>query len=230
MQGGGFVTALKIIGIILLVFLLMGFLRLGAVASFGDGLRIRLRVGALRLTIYPRKPKKKKTAKPKEEKAEEPTEQKPKTKKKRLLPKPTMEELLDLADTSLTALGATVHRACHRVRIDPLELTASFGGWDPAKAALLYGAANTLIYAVMPRAEETFDIPDPSLHLRLDYDQEGVTAKGTLGVSVRVGDLFAIAFTLMIPVAKWFLRFRWAHRHDKTATEGHIQTPEQQSA
>lgn len=217
-------TALKVIGVILLVFLLIGFVRLGAVVTFGDGLRVRLRVGALRLTIYPRKPRKKKASKPKAEQPEEAAgEKKPKAKKKRSIPRPTPEELLDLADTAFTALGATVRRACHRVRIDPLELTAVFGGWDPAQAAVLYGAANTLMYAVMPRAEETFDVPDPSLHLRLNYDQEGITARGTLGVSLRVCDLFAIAFTLVIPMARWFLRFKRAHRRDKTAAEGHIQ-------
>ena len=221
-------TALKIIGWVLLVFLLLGFLRLGAVVTFGDALRVRARIGALRLTVYPRKPKKKKAAKPTEPKPEEekPPEKKPK-KKKRSLPKPTLSELLDLADTAFTALGATVRRACKRVCIDPLELTVVFGDWDPALAASLYGAANTLMYAVMPRAEENFDIPDPSLHLRLDFDHEGIEARGALGVSLRVCDLFAIAFTLAIPMLKWYLRFKRAHRHDK---EQHITTPEQQSA
>jgi len=77
----------------------------------------------------------------------------------------------------------------------------------------------------MPRAEETFDVPDPSLHLRLDFEGQGVTAKGALGVSLRVCDLFAIAFTLAIPLLKWFLRFKKAHRNDKTAAEQHIQIP-----
>ena len=71
----------------------------------------------------------------------------------------------------------------------------------------------------MPRAEETFYIPDPSLHLRIDYDQERTTAAGALGLSLRVCDLFAIVFALLIPLAKWFLRFKRAHRHDKAASK-----------
>ena len=39
--------ALKIIGVILLIFLLLGFLRLGAIVSFGEELRVQLRLGAL---------------------------------------------------------------------------------------------------------------------------------------------------------------------------------------
>lgn len=221
-------TALKIIGWVLLIFLLLGFLRLGAVVTFGDGLRVRLRLGALRLTVYPRKPRKKKAAKPKENKPEQPKPQGKKTKKKkRALPKPSLNELLDLAETAFAALGATARRACRRVCIDPLELTVVFGDWDPALAASLYGTANTLMFAVMPRAEETFHIPDPSLHLRLDFDRQGIEAKGALGVSLRVCDLFAIAFTLIIPMTKWFLRYKRAHRHN---TEQHIMTAEQPSA
>ena len=221
-------TALKIIGVILLICLLIGFVRLGAVVTFGDGLRVRARLGALRLTVYPRK-KRKKAQKPKADKPpEQPEQREPKPKKKkRSLPKPTLDDLLDLADTAFTALGATVRRACKRVHIDPLELTVVFAGRDPALTASLYGAANTLMFAVMPRAEETFDIPDPSLHLRVDFEREGCAAEGALGVSLRVCDLLAIALTLVIPLAKWFLRFKKAHRHDK---EQHVQVPEQQSA
>ena len=37
------------------------------------------------------------------------------------------------------------------------------------------------------------------------------SAEGTVGVSLRVCDLFAILFTLAVPVGKWFLRWRRAH-------------------
>ncbi len=223
-------TALKIFGVFLLFCLLIGFLRLGAVVTFDDALRVHLRVGALRMTFYPRRKKRNKEEKQPESKSDD-TEKKKKSSKagkKRSLPRLTPDEWIDLADTAFEALGTTVRRTCKRVRLDPLEMTVVFGGWDPAQAAMLYGTANALMYAVMPRAEETFDIPDPSLHLRLNYDQDGLKASGTLGASLRVCDLFAIAFTLLIPMAKWFLCFRISHRHD-TAKQ-HIEIKEQQSA
>lgn len=214
-------TALKILGIIVLIFLLIGFLRFGAIVTFGDGLCVRLRVGPVRLTVHPRK-KKAKTKKKKAD-AEQPKpekEKKPaKAKKKRPFPKPTLEDILDLIDTAFRALGAMMRRACRRVRIDPLELTVVFGGWDPADVALAFGAANTVMNAVMPRAEETFYIPNPSLHLRIDYNQERPSAWGAFGVSLRVCDLFAIVFALAIPLAKWFLRFKKAHKHDGSPSE-----------
>jgi hypothetical protein len=219
-------TALKIIGIILLVFLLIGFLRVGALVSFGDELRVMLCAGPVRLTILPKKKKRKK------EKAEgqkgEKKEKKPK--KKRALPKPTLSELLDLAETALSALGATVWRACKRLRVDPLDVTVVFGGADPADVAIAFGAVNAAVYTIMPRAEETFCIPDPALHLRMDYGAEQTTAEGNVGVSLRVCDLFAIAFTLILPLGKWFLRFKKAHRSDTAPHKVAAPAEEKQSA
>lgn len=207
------------IGIILLIFLLIGFLRVGVTVFFGDELCVKLRVGQIRLTVFPRKKKKKekpKQEKPKEEKAEA----EPKPKKRRALPKPTIEDLFDLAQTALSALGATVARACKRVRIDPLDVTVVLGGNDPASVATVYGVASAVMFAEMPKLEERFYIPAPSLHLRMDFDAAGTTATGRVGVTLRVCDLFAIVFTLLIPMAKWFLRFKKAHRHDKAAHRG----------
>ncbi len=200
-------TLLKLLGILLLVFLLLGFLRLGATVSFGAGLCVRLRVGVFRLTIVPKKKKRKKSS---EKTPKEPSHRV--GKKKPAAQKPTVGELLDLAETALPALGATARRACSRLCVDPLEATVVFGGSDPANAAMLYGAANAALYTLMPKAEECFYIPDPSLHLRLDYGAEHMTASGNVGVSLHVCDLFAIAFTLIPPLAKWFLRFKRARR------------------
>lgn len=207
-------TAFKVIGIILLIFLLIGFLRIGAIVSFGDALCLKLRVGHIKVTFIPGKEKKpKKPKKPKEEKPKEEKEE-PKAKKKRSIPRPTLDDILDLIQTVFSALGATARRACRRVRIDPLDLTVVFGGQDPADVAMAYGAASSVMYAVMPKAEERFDVPDPALHLRMDYGAEGTAADGSIGVSLRVGDLFAILFTLVFPLLKWFLRFKKAHKHD----------------
>lgn len=206
-------TALKIIGVLLLIFLLIGFLRFGVIVSFGESLRVRLRVGVIRLTVCPRGKKSGKT-KPKEEAA---AEKKKKAGKRPPHPRLTADELFELLEIVLEAFGSALRRGCRRVRIDPLELTVVFGGGDPASVARTFGTANALMYALMPRVEETFYIPDPSLHLRMDFGQERSTAAGVIGVSLRLCDVPAVLFTFGIPTAKWFLRFRKAHRNDAPA-------------
>ena len=218
-------TALKVMGCILPFLLLAGFLRVGAVVFLGSAPRVLLRVGALRVPLVPRK--KRAAKKPKGSVREKPSKEKAAKKqggKRAGLPRPSPDELLELARTALSALGATLRRACGRVRVDPLDVTVVIGGDDPANAAILYGAACGAMYALMPRAEACFHVPAPSLRLRMGYGAEGpsggTSCEGSIGLSLRVCDLFAIAFTLAAPLLGWFLRFKRAHRHDGPAHRG----------
>ena len=204
-------TALKVMGSILLLLLLIGLLRVGAEVRFGEALVVKLRVGPFRKTIVPtdeKPPKKRKEKK----KPDGPAAERPK--KKRPLPKPTLCELTDLISTAFSALGAMLRATCRRLRIDPLEASVTFGGAEPAEIAQKYGCACAALWALMPRAEALFRIPRPSLHLRMDYQAAETRAEGTLGLSARVGELIVIALALAVPLLKWFLRFKRAHRND----------------
>ena len=86
-------TALKVIGIILLIFILIGFLRVGALMQFGDELRVQLSVGPFRFTLLPAKEKKETPKKKAKEKKPKSEGEEAKQKKKPSLPKPTKEEL-----------------------------------------------------------------------------------------------------------------------------------------
>ena len=84
-------TALKVIGIILLIFILIGFLRVGALMQFGDELRVQLSVGPFRFTLLPAKEKKETPKKKAKEKKLKSEGEEAKQKKKPSLPKPTKE-------------------------------------------------------------------------------------------------------------------------------------------
>ena len=204
-------TALKVIGNILLIFLLIGFLRVGALLRFGQELNLRLSVGPFRFTLLPAKEKKEtaqeaaKTKKEEEKRAE---------KKKRGLPKLTKEEKKDLISTALSALRESARRACKRLRIDPLEILVVFGGSDPAKIAQTYGYANAMMWGLMPHLEDIFLIPEPSLHLRMDYSAEKT---GSVGCSLRIRDGLRILIALLWPLLKWYLRYKKAHKNDAPA-------------
>ena len=210
-------TALKIIGIILLFVLLIGFLRVGALLEFGDELRLRLSVGPFRFTLLPAKEKSGKKAEKAAGKKPE-SEAKPKKKKKKPpLPKPAKEEIQDLVKTALAALKESAKRTCKRLRIDPLEILVVFGGIDPADIAQTYGYASAAMWGVMPHLEDLFCIPAPSLHLRMDYSAAKTRAEGKVGLSLRIRDGLHISLALLIPLLKWFLRYKKAHKNDAPA-------------
>ncbi len=201
-------TALKVIGVILLIVFLIGLIRVGAVVRFGEELGLTLLIGPFRIALLPAK----------EKKAAErgKTEQQDK-KKDRSLPKLTRDEWKDLIKIALAALKEMARRACKRLRIDPLEILVVFGGEDPADIAQSYGYASAAMWGVMPHLEDLFHIPDPSLHLRMDYDAKKTRAEGTVGLSLRIWDGLVIAFALLGPMLKWYRRFRKAHKNDRSA-------------
>ena len=172
-------TALKVIGIILLIFILIGFLRVGALMQFGDELRVQLSVGPFRFTLLPAKEKKETPKKKAKEKKPKSEGEEAKQKEKALAPQADKkEELRDLITTALSALKETAKRTCKRLRIDPLEILVVFGGTDPADIAQTYGYASAAMWGVMPHLEDLFHIPDPSLHLRMDYSSEKDARRG----------------------------------------------------
>ena len=207
-------TALKVIGIIVLIFILIGLIRVGAVVRFGEALELKILIGPFRITLLPAKERKAKP--PEEKKPEEPAEKK-KKEKTHTLPKLTKDELRELIETAFAALKGTARRACRRLRIDPLEVLVVFGGADPADIAQAYGYASAAMWGVMPHLEDLFNIPDPSLHLRMDYGAKKTRAVGPAGVSLRIWDGLVIAFALLVPMLKWCRRFRRAHKSDKSA-------------
>ena len=117
-------------------------------------------------------------------------------------------------------------RACKRLRIDPLEILVVFGGTDPADIAQTYGYASAAMWGVMPHLEDLFHIPDPSLHLRMDYSSEKTHAEGAVGLSLRIRDGLHIALALLIPMLKWYLRYKKAHKNDAPAEKPTESTPQ----
>ena len=207
-------TALKVIGVILLILLLIACVRVRALARFGEKTALTLFIGPFRMTLLPEKEKKNAPDEEKKSGGEEKAKDAGK-KKQRKLPKLTRAEKKELIRVVLAALRETARRACKRLCVDPLEMLVVFGGEDPADIAQHYGYANALMWGVMPQLEDLFRIPDPSLHLRMDYSAKETRAEGTVGLSLRVWDGLFIACALFAPLLKWYRRFRKAHKYDK---------------
>ena len=219
-------TVLKMIGIILLLLLLLAGVRVGVIFHFGGQTTLKLRIGPVRLTILPKRKKEKRAAG-----AETAPQRAAPEKKKNTL---AAGEVYDLVTAVFEGLRAMAHRAGKRLRVDPLELSAVIGGSDPAQIAQRFGAANAAVWSLMPRLEEILRIPDPAIHLDMDYNAPQTAVSGTVGLSFRVGSLIEFIAAAAIPLLRWYRAYRKAHANGKkpdeaasTATE---QTEEKLSA
>lgn len=192
---------LWILGVLAALLLLLCLTRVGAQIVLKDGsATVDVRVSVFRIRVYPKK-----------ETAEtEKKEKKPKEKKsKKAVPKPSLADIKDAAKTLWPPLKKAVGRVRRGIRIDPLDLSLTLGGQEePDKTAELYGYLHTGMWTVMPVLEAGLDIPDPHLHIGIDFTSAQTAAEGELGLTARIGTLLAAGLTVGIPALRWFLKYR----------------------
>ncbi len=188
-------TAVYIILGILLFFLLLSLLRIGVRADFAGDLAdtsVTVIAGPARIQMLPKPDKPEKPKKPKKEKK-----------------KKTAQDIKTLLPAVWASLKGGLRKTRQRLLIDPLELSAVLpGAMDPAGAAELYGYINAGMWTVMPQLEQLTRIPDPGLHVEVDFDSEQLRLTGRLGVSLQIRDLFAIGWAFAKPVIRWLLAMR----------------------
>ena len=205
-------TAVYIILGILLFFFLLSLLRIGVRADFVGDLAdtsVTVIAGPARIQMLPKPDKPEKPKKPKKEKKKKtPQEESTKGKEKKK-PSLSAQDIKTLLPAVWASLKGGLRKTRQRLLIDPLELSAVLpGAMDPAGAAELYGYINAGMWTVMPQLEQLTRIPDPGLHVEVDFDSEQLRLTGRLGVSLQIRDLFAIGFAFGIPVLKWLLRWK----------------------
>lgn len=187
----------------------------GAVSAGGGAHRLRRRATghrrggasapADRAQAPEKAQKEKKPKKPKEKQEEKPQEA-PKEKKKLGL---TFADIRSALPYLWQSLKGALRKTRQRLRVDPLRLSLVLGGEpDPAASAETYGWLSAAVWTFMPRLEELMRIPDPYIHLDVDYSAAETKAEGEVGLSFQIRDLFAIGFAFGIPVLKWLLRWK----------------------
>lgn len=202
-------AALWILGILLALIVAALFLRVGVRIAFGQELRVTAAAGPVRIQIVPnpqRRPKKEKKPKKPKEKQEEKPQEAPKEKKKLGL---TFADIRSALPYLWQSLKGALRKTRQRLRVDPLRLSLILGGEpDPAASAETYGWISAAVWTFMPRLEELMRVPDPYIHLDVDYSAAETKAEGEVGLSFQIRDLFAIGFAFGIPVLKWLLRWK----------------------
>ena len=220
-------TWLWILGIIGFLLFLLCMTRVGAWGKvIGSELTLDIKFGVFRIHILPKKAKKpnpkkeakkaareaeaaaKKAAKKAEKdaaKAKRKEEREPFSCKTARL-KELLADVREAVDAIWPPLKRGLKRIGKGIRIQPLRLSMTIGGQeDPAQAAQLYGYLHAAVWTVMPALEQLLTIPDPYLHVGMDFDSPDTKVEGEAGISIRVGTLIAVGFTVLIPALRWFL-------------------------
>lgn len=217
---------LWIIGVILVLFLLFCLLRLGVLVTFDvQQVTAWVSVGPLKIQVAPQKPKKKEKVK------KEKIESQAVLDKLKRLPKPTFDDL----KTAYQALWPPMKRALKRVhrgiRIHPLQVSVTLAGKeDPAQAAKIYGYSYAAVWTGMPILEQLLVIPDPQIHIGLDFDAGETDVRGSVGISLRIGTLFVVGFGMGFPALRWFLKYRKKQKVQQKSQKDNHTTTEHQAA
>ena len=211
-------TGWIILGVIVGIIILILCLRVSVRADFGEELRVTARIGPMKMQIIPppeKKPRKEK-AKKKAKKKEPESEKKPKEKKKLDLHL-TFADIRNALSAVWQSVQGTLRRAGRRIRIDPLDLSFVFGDENPVNTAQWYGWANTAVWTAMPWLEKTVHMPDPRIHMEMDFNATKTKVSGTVGASYRIGDLLAIGFAAAGPLLRFAIPFLKKQRAIKKA-------------
>lgn len=177
-----------IAGAILVLFCLIGSLRLGVGGSHTEteGIRVWLRIGPAKITLYPRPKKKPKPAK--ENKAKPHKEKKPKKEKEPKKPL-SWDQIVALV-RKLVPLGLEAVGSFRRkLRIDVLDARLVVGEPDPADAALHYGQASAALGALWGPLNEAFQVKDGRARVDVDFQQDHWVLWGRIQMTLTVGQL-----------------------------------------
>ena len=194
-----------ILGILAALILLLCLIRIGIRLELHSGeITLDAKAAFLHFGILPGKTKEKKRSDTVSKKSEEAA-----GKPKQTLPKLSLAEIKELVCTLAPPLKRALNRTWRGIRLHPLQLSLTLGGAeDPASAAELYGYLHAGMWTLMPQAEQLMDIPDPHIHIGVDFDAPDTAVEARIGITIRIGTLLAAAFTIGIPMIRWLLRYR----------------------
>lgn len=180
---------LKVLLAVLAVLWLVSLLRVGGRVSYGQaGLSAAVLAGPFSIQILPIRresmAKLKKRAKQKRKK-EKPVGGKEPAPENRPGTLPRLMKLLPAAGQACGALK-------RKIRIDDLELELTWGGADPAAAALGYGRANAVLGMLWPVFDHNFKVKRHSFQIGMDYGAPRPSVELRAAVTLTVGQIVSL--------------------------------------
>ena len=205
-----------VLAVLALLVLAVCLLPVGARAVFTErSVTVTAFVGPIRFRVYPEREK---TAKEPPEAAKQVRAPR-KEREKRTLP--PLRELREAARLLWPPLRRALERTRRGVCVTPLTLSVTLGGArDPAETAELYGWLHGVVWGGMPVLEQLLVIPDPRIHIGVDFDSTEPRLEGSVGLRARVGTILTVGLGVAIPVLRLLSQMEKRNRDRKGGTPG----------
>ena len=209
-------TALTVLGIIVLFFAFLLSLKATVTIAYSDEVALSVKVLFLKIKILPKKEKKqkarsmsaKKAQKIREKAAKKQAKKAAAAKEKRARkaqkkaeqkdkPKKTLPEILDMLTLVRHLVSIVVKTFFKHLRIKVARLKIKVAMGDAANTAIAYGAITQSVNLLFPLLEsvKNFDLPRASeIDISADFLGEKIEADVELSFSLRVWHLFDVAF------------------------------------
>ena len=179
-------TALIVIGIIVLALLALSFMRVGVTLKYDEnGFSTALHVGFIHVTLKSKKKdKKQKKEKPKEESSS------------------GKGGKVKVVEDLLPDILEAIRRFKRKLRVDKLIVHYTAAGSDPARVAVEYGAGNAFMGIILPVLENNFDVEERDLKVEADF--KGGESKVFLMAKLTLATwhVFHVANAILIPLLK----------------------------
>lgn len=192
---------LWILGILIVLAVLVARTRVGIRVRFGAApVSAVLTLGPFRIPLTGEEKKEPRQPSKKEKKPKKAPEKEARPR----FPKVTAADVREAVRTLWPPLKKALGRTRRSVRIDPMTVSVTIGAAeDPAAGAEVYGWVSGVLFNFLPALEELVRVPDPRIHIGLDFDSAATRAEGEIGVSVRIGTLIAVALGAGVPALEW---------------------------
>lgn len=204
--------ALIIIGCIVLLLLLIGQIRVGALVAYSEaGFFVKIKAGPVCMQILPAK-------KVKEEKTKQPKKQ-PAKEKEDAAPQRKIKDTLTLAMRFIPLLGEAAGRLKRKICIDWLFLHVIWGAADPASAAMGFGAGNAVIGILWPILEHNFKVKTHDLRVDVDFERAKPAFNADAQATLTIGQVLTLGVVLGFKALKIFLGYRREQTEQKAVQQ-----------
>ena len=202
------------------VVILLAVLPLGVCVKYNSqGPMVRVILGPVKFTVFPRPKKKKKDNSKKQSQMEQPPAQtaptepapqnpvpppKPKEKKPKEEKGGSLLDFLPLVKLVFRFLGDFRRK----LRVNTLELKLIMAGGDPANLAINYGRAWAAVGNLLPQLDRIFVIKKRDIEVECDFTASETLVIARLDLTITLGRLLALVFGYAIRALITFLKIQ----------------------